>query len=65
MERLVRVRVEIDVTIAVENPVMRSAESQVADFILPALRNLKEATMDVKDYTVSMKELTVYADNTP
>lgn len=56
MERLVKVHMEIDVTISVPEPVMRSGETQVADFILPALDELKEATEDVKDVTYSFTE---------
>lgn len=57
MNKLVTVRVEIHVTISVEQPVMRSGESQVADFILPALEELQAATADVKAVTYTFTEL--------
>ena len=56
MDRLVTVRVEIEVVVAVQDPVMRSAETQVADFVLPALKDLEEATMDVKSVTYKFTE---------
>lgn len=56
MSRLVTVCVAIAVTISVEEPVMCSGESQVADFILPALDELKEASADVKLITYAFVE---------
>ena len=55
--KMVMVRVEIYVSVEVEEPVMRSGESQVADFILPALDELKEATADVKHIAYQFTEL--------
>ena len=49
MYKTMKVRMWIEVVIRVDQPVMRSGESQVADFVLPALEDLKESSLDVKD----------------
>lgn len=59
MEVLMRVTMVIEVTISVEQPVQRSGETQVADFVLPALEDLKEATGDVKAVSYTFTEVPV------
>lgn len=56
MTKTMKVRMEIEVTILVETPVLRSGESQVADFVLPALQELQEVSADVQDITYSFTE---------
>lgn len=51
------VRVEVFVAVEVPEPVMRSGETQVADFVLPALADLQEATTDVLAVWASFEEL--------
>ena len=51
-----RVRLEIEATFTVELPIGRSAETQLADFVLPALEELKGATMDVAEIVYKFTE---------
>lgn len=54
---LVKMRVEILVTIEMEENSMRSAETQIADFVLPALDQLQEETEDVREVSYTFTEL--------
>lgn len=54
--RLAKVRMFIEATINVEQPVERSAETQLADFVVPALDDLKEANPEVREITYAFCE---------